>query len=166
MNYIDFTASPVGKLRIQSSEKGITSISVVDAMMDNQSRPNEHINACITQLHEYFEGTRKSFDVALDFGNAPTFYQDVWKVLGIIPYGKTRTYYDVAKVLGNPKAVRAVGIANARNPIPFIVPCHRVIGKDGSLVGYANGLEMKQFLLNLENPKQYNLQGVLFGNVA
>ena len=166
MEYIGFLDSLVGKLQIKSSEKGITSISIVDEIVESYRNPNEHIEVCKVQLQEYFDSRRKSFDVSLDFEDAPIFYQDVWKCLMIIPYGKTRTYFDVAKLLDNPKAVRAVGIANAKNPIPFIIPCHRVIGKNGSLVGYANGLKMKQFLLNLENPKQFNLQGVLFGNVA
>ena len=166
MKYYKHIVTPVGILKVQASDKGITEISVVETMVENSVEINEHITTCAKQLMEYFKGKRTTFEVSLDFGDAPTFYQDVWKTLMIIPYGRTRTYLDVATLLDNPKAVRAVGIANAKNPIPFVVPCHRVIGKNGSLVGYANGLKMKQFLLNLENPKNYNLQGVLFGNVA
>ena len=166
MNYKGFCESPVGILMIQSSDRGITSIDIVDHQAEKDTQLNLHIEDCINQLKEYFEGTRDAFQVPLDFGDAPEFYQEVWKTLALIPFGKTRSYLDVAKRLGNHKAVRAVGVANAKNPIPFIIPCHRVIGKNGSLVGYAHGLTMKKYLLHLENPNQYNVQGVLFGNVA
>lgn len=101
------------------------------------------------QLAEYFAGERKMFDVAL----APVgteFQMSVWRALGDIPYGETASYADVAANIGNPKAVRAVGTANGSNPIAIIVPCHRVIGSDGSLTGFGGGLESKQFLLQLE----------------
>jgi len=101
------------------------------------------------QLAEYFAGERKMFDVAL----APVgteFQMSVWRALGDIPYGETASYADVAAQIGNPRAVRAVGTANGSNPIAIIVPCHRVIGSDGSLTGFGGGLESKQFLLQLE----------------
>ncbi len=101
------------------------------------------------QLREYFEGRRREFDLPL----APSgteFMQKVWKVLQEIPYGETRSYKEIAAMAGNSKACRAVGMANNRNPISIIIPCHRVIGADGSLVGYGGGLDKKVFLLNLE----------------
>ena len=102
-----------------------------------------------TQLSEYLKGKRKTFD--LPFKMRGTLFQEqVWNALLDIPYGETRSYKQIAEAIGNPKAVRAVGMANNRNPLLIIVPCHRVIGKNGSLVGYGEGLEMKEFLLRLE----------------
>ena len=104
------------------------------------------------QLEEYFAGERKTFDVPLDLWGTP-FQQEVWKALLQIPYGETRSYQDIAQSVGNPKAVRAVGGANGRNPVPVIVPCHRVIRSDGNLGGYGGGLDIKRDLLDLENRK-------------
>lgn len=101
------------------------------------------------QLHEYFAGTRRVFDVRLDPVGTP-FQLDVWAALQAVPYGQTCSYAEIAEQIGRPRAVRAVGLANGRNPIPIIVPCHRVIGKDGSLTGYGGGLHTKQTLLDLE----------------
>ena len=166
MKYHAYYNSPIGTLKIYSSERGITAIKILDETAENGTPLNKHIAVCIQQLEEYFKGTRKTFQVPLDFTGAPFFYQEVWNTLTCIPHGKTRSYHDVAKRLGNIKAVRAVGTASARNPIPIVVPCHRVIGKNGSLVGYAYGLKMKKYLLHLENPAQYNEQGVLFSSMA
>jgi len=102
-----------------------------------------------TQLQEYFAGERQQFDLALDFAGTD-FQVQVWHALLAIPFGETRSYLDIATQLGNPKAVRAVGAANGRNPISIVAPCHRVIGSSGSLTGFAGGLPAKQFLLNLE----------------
>ena len=101
------------------------------------------------QLQEYFAGQRQVFDLALDFAGTECQVQ-VWHALLTIPFGETRSYLDIATQLGNPKAVRAVGAANGRNPISIIAPCHRVIGSSGSLTGFAGGLPAKQYLLNLE----------------
>jgi methylated-DNA-[protein]-cysteine S-methyltransferase len=101
------------------------------------------------QLGEYFEGKRRSFSVALDMRGTP-FQKNVWEALLAIPFGETRSYRDIAKKLGNPEATRAVGAANGRNPISIIVPCHRVIGLNGKLRGFAGGLETKARLLELE----------------
>lgn len=101
------------------------------------------------QLAEYFDGTRHEFE--LDLAPKATFFQDqVLEYLRSIPYGETRTYRDVAVAIGNPKAVRAVGGANANNPIPIIIPCHRVIGRDGTLTGFGGGINTKRYLLDLE----------------
>ncbi|MGI6433072.1 MAG: methylated-DNA--[protein]-cysteine S-methyltransferase [Sphaerochaetaceae bacterium] len=101
------------------------------------------------QLDQFFKGERQEFDVPLKT-EGTVFQQSVWEALKRIPYGQTRSYKEIAIAIGNPKAMRAVGMANNRNPISFIIPCHRVIGADGSLVGYGGGLEMKVWLLNLE----------------
>ena len=101
------------------------------------------------QLDQYFKGRLKSFDLELKTGGTP-FQQQVWEALAKIPYGSTISYGDLAVQIGNPKAVRAVGLANGRNPIPIIIPCHRVIGKNGSLTGFGGGLDVKRFLLELE----------------
>ncbi|MCG8686089.1 MAG: methylated-DNA--[protein]-cysteine S-methyltransferase [Desulfobacterales bacterium] len=101
------------------------------------------------QLDQYFKGRLKSFDLELKTGGT-TFQQQVWQALAKIPYGSTISYGDLAVQIGNPKAVRAVGLANGRNPIPIIIPCHRVIGKNGSLTGFGGGLDVKRFLLELE----------------
>jgi len=100
-------------------------------------------------LEEYLIGKRYEFDIPLAL-DGTNFQKAVWKALTEIPYGETRSYLEVASIIGNPKAVRAVGLANNRNPIAIIVPCHRVIGKNGKLVGYAGGLQMKEDLLKLE----------------
>ena len=109
------------------------------------------IKEAYRQFSEYLTGERKSFD--LPFKLTGTDFQNrVWKALCEIPYGETRSYKQIAEAIGNPKAVRAVGMANNRNPLLVLVPCHRVIGCNGQLVGYAAGLNKKQFLLHLENP--------------
>jgi methylated-DNA-[protein]-cysteine S-methyltransferase len=107
------------------------------------------IKKAAAQLAEYFEGRRKSFDLPLSL-RGTDFQISVWKALQNIPAGVTRSYKEVAALIGNPKASRAVGMANNRNPIAIIIPCHRVIGADGNLTGYAGGLPVKQYLLDLE----------------
>jgi methylated-DNA-[protein]-cysteine S-methyltransferase len=101
------------------------------------------------QLREYFQGKRTAFDLKLHPKGTP-FQKAVWKALAAIPYGETRSYGEIAKAVGNPAAVRAVGLANGRNPLPIVVPCHRVIGANGHLVGYGGGLPVKQALLDRE----------------
>jgi len=103
----------------------------------------------IRQLTEYFKGTRTTFDLKLHPKGTP-FQRDVWKALLAIPYGETRSYGEIARAVGRPRAVRAVGLANGRNPLPIVVPCHRVIGGSGSLVGYGGGLPVKAALLDRE----------------
>ena len=105
----------------------------------------------ISQLKAYFQGDRLDFDLEMDL-KGTEFQKKVWKELAKIPYGTTISYGELAKRIGNPKASRAVGMANGKNPIPVIIPCHRVIGKNGSLTGFGGGLDVKQILLNLEKP--------------
>jgi methylated-DNA-[protein]-cysteine S-methyltransferase len=112
-------------------------------------KETELIRKAYNELLEYLEGKRKSFDVPLA-PKGTEFQMKVWKALQEIPYGETRTYKEIAEKTGNPKACRAVGLSNNRNPISVFIPCHRVIGSSGNLVGYAGGLEVKEYLLNLE----------------
>lgn len=146
--YYDFE---IGRLEITYTDEAITHMS--REMDDDKSNENYHknniIDETIKQLDEYFKGERKTFSLPLSFEGTP-FQKSVWKALMEIPYGETRSYKDIAIRIGNPKACRAVGMANNRNPIVLICPCHRVIGANGKLVGYGGGLDMKTFLLNLE----------------
>lgn len=116
--------------------------------MEKDSK-NDFLNRVELELTEYLEGKRKQFDIALDMQGTP-FQKEVWKQLLNIPYGETRAYKDIAKAVNNSKASRAVGAANGQNPLSIIVPCHRVISSDGSLGGYAGGLNIKKKLLKLE----------------
>ena len=110
------------------------------------------IKNAAAQLNEYFNGKRRKFDFPVMI-RGTDFQIDVWKALQKIPYGETRSYGEIAAIIGNPKASRAVGMANNRNPLPIVVPCHRVIGSNGKPVGYAGGLELKQILLEIEKNK-------------
>ena len=114
------------------------------------------------QLIHYFKRRRTNFELPLDLSTGPPFYQAVWQQLLKIPYGHTRSYSDLAKSLGQPEAVRAVGMANRNNPIAIIVPCHRVIAKNGKLQGYFYGLDVKWKLLQIENPINFGEQTSLF----
>jgi methylated-DNA-[protein]-cysteine S-methyltransferase len=151
MNYT-LLDTPIGTLRLCSNRSHLTAIEFPgqhgDAGGALQSS-DEVLTRCVKQLTEYFAGTRSRFDLPLDAGGTD-FQQSVWTALADIPYGELRSYRDIAISIGNPKAVRAVGAANGRNPIPIVVPCHRVIGSDGSLTGFAGGLPMKTKLLTLE----------------
>ena len=150
-NYL-VVASPVGKLRLVASEKGLVAI---DVRNNTQvvTAPNASAEAILIktkkQLEQYFAGKRTSFDVALDLVGTE-FQVQAWRALCRIPFGKTISYGQQASNIKKPKAFRAVGSANGKNPIPIIVPCHRVVASDGSLGGYSLGLEMKKQLLALE----------------
>lgn len=149
--YTTFTNSPLGFLQLKANERGLTVINYYnDTPPDSSDRPqNPVLTKAIDQLNEYFEGQRKSFDVPL-VPKATNFQQKVWEELQQIPYGQTITYSELAKRLGDPKKARAVAGANGLNPIPIIIPCHRVIGADNKLTGYSGGIERKQFLLQHE----------------
>jgi methylated-DNA-[protein]-cysteine S-methyltransferase len=152
--------SPIGKLKLVASNKGLAAILWEN---DNPRRVRlkdlvenpEHSILVQTEkeLAEYFTGRRNKFSVPLDM-HGTKFQKNVWDALVKIPFGETRTYGQLAKELGNPKAMRAVGAANGRNPAAIVVPCHRVIGADGKLTGFAGGLEAKAHLLNLESSKR------------
>ena len=161
MNY-DFYHSPIGLLYIESSDRGVRSIKLIDHSELHTPMPSIVTNQAKSELQEYFDGQRKEFSVAIDLDQGTVFQQKVWKFLSKIPYGSTTTYQHIANLLNNPLSVRAVGSANGKNPIPVIVPCHRVIGSNGSLVGYALGIELKKKLLQLENPMEYGFQASMF----
>lgn len=168
MIYIGGVQTPLGKFIMASNEKGIIKLSlpseretdfmgelerlfgkscIVDEDTSGLRNPiNERLKE---ELLEYLGGMRKNFTIPLDLNGTP-FQKRVWNELLKIPYGKIKSYGQIARELGKPKAARAVGMANNRNPVPILVPCHRVVGSDGSLVGYGGGLEFKKFLLELE----------------
>jgi methylated-DNA-[protein]-cysteine S-methyltransferase len=148
--------SPVGDLRLIASESGLAAL--VWKVHRHEALPGEtaehnpehsHLLAAEKQLNEYFAGERTQFTLSLDLRGTP-FQQRVWAELQHIPYGETCSYLDIARGLGDEKATRAVGAANGRNPVSIIVPCHRVIGANGSLTGYGGGMERKHWLLDHE----------------
>ncbi|HEY3087678.1 MAG TPA: methylated-DNA--[protein]-cysteine S-methyltransferase [Jatrophihabitantaceae bacterium] len=149
--YID---SPIGRLQVTRDEGGVTGLDLPTARYPRQIRDDWERDDAVfddvrAQLSEYFAGTRQQFDLPLNArGNA--FQHAVWQVLTEIPYGETTSYGKVAAAVGHPDGARAVGVANGQNPIPIIVPCHRVIGADGSLIGYGGGLSTKRWLLDHE----------------
>ena len=142
--------SPVGILRIAASEFGITGLSIVGESKDDGNPTNVHLLNAANQLERYFNGDLERFSVELDLGNRTDFEKKVWNELGKIPFGSTCSYSELASKIGNPRAARAVGKANGDNPIAIIIPCHRLVGKDGKLRGYAYGLDVKSDLLELE----------------
>ena len=157
----DFTDSPVGRLLVAASERGVCRISFdpePERELDELARtfgsrvlrsPGP-VEAIRRGLDEYFEGARREFDLAVDLTPLPAFQRSVLEELVLVPYGGIDTYGGLAHRIGKPRAARAVGGALNRNPIPIVVPCHRIVGASGSLVGYAGGLERKQALLGLE----------------
>lgn len=140
------------RLAIVAGDSGIQQIRFDGIPPVDGVRDDAHpaLLAARDQLRSYFAGELNAFDLELDARGTP-FQMRVWGELQRIPYGETRSYADIAKAVESPKAVRAVGAANGKNPIPIVVPCHRVIGSDGSLVGFGGGMEMKKLLLNLES---------------
>ncbi len=152
--------SPVGPLKLVASEHALAAIlwendSPWRVPLPERFENRDHPVLCNTkqQLEEYFAGRRRSFDLPLEMRGTP-FQSRVWKALLSIPHGETRSYLQLATQLGDPKATRAVGAANGRNPISIVVPCHRVIGSSGKLTGFAGGLHTKEYLLRHESPKQ------------
>lgn len=148
-----FTAfiSVVGKiLQIKGDDSAITEVTFVENLGDSSVNLPKIAVEAQKQLKEYLEGNRKEFDLMLN-PEGTDFQKKVWSLLMEIPFGKTLTYAQMADKLGDPKVIRAAASANGKNPIAIIIPCHRVIGSDGSLTGYAGGLENKRFLLDLEN---------------
>lgn len=127
-------------------------VSVAGHGIENKTLMSPVLRETIKQLEEYFHGTRREFQLPLKF-NGTEFQQKVWKALLTIPYGETRSYSQIAEQIGQPKAARAVGMANNKNPLMIVVPCHRVIGKDKSMTGYACGIDVKEALLRLEGSR-------------
>ena len=148
--YGEIYESPVGALTILAGENGIQAIKFgEDEKVKSAGKASEMTRRAVKELEEYFQGKRKEFTVPC-VPEGTDFQKRVWEALTRIPYGVTRTYKEIAVEAGNPRASRAVGMANNKNPVPIIIPCHRVIGSDGKLTGYAGGLGVKEFLLNLE----------------
>lgn len=145
-------SSPVGELRLVASPTGLRSVlwANEEADLDDVVRADSKIlDSAVRELTEYFAGERREFHTPLDPVGTP-FQQSVWRVLSTIPFGHTMSYGDQARALGDARKARAVGAANGRNPIPIIVPCHRVIGSNGSLTGFAAGVGIKKILLDFE----------------
>ena len=150
--------SPCGELRLFASEDGLVAVLWIDEHFNVPMRrpfanvsPNNHpvLSMAVVQLSEYFDGSRTGFELPL-IPDGTEFQRDAWRALQAIPYGETRSYGQQAAAIGRPSAVRAVGAANGRNRIPIIIPCHRVIGSNGSLTGFAAGVGTKRWLLDHE----------------
>jgi methylated-DNA-[protein]-cysteine S-methyltransferase len=147
--------SPIGNLLIEATPKGISSLQILsktknaEGLSENPKIKNPHIGKAVKLLRKYFSGKNTEFDLDFDL-QGTDFQKKSWSALQKIPYGKTISYSTQAKSIKKPKAVRAVGSANGKNPIPILIPCHRVVSQDGSLGGYSGGLDIKRFLLKLE----------------
>lgn len=153
--------SPIGLIEISGNEEGISTLYFVDERKHNSAKAHSSLKECIYQLEEYFKGLRKDFGLTLN-PKGTDFQKKVWNQLLTIPFGRTVSYLDVSKMLGDANATRAVGNANGSNPISIIVPCHRVIGVNGKLVGYGGGLWRKEWLLNHEQGITFGKQTTLF----
>lgn len=143
-----YIPSPLGTIKISTTNEGITSVLFTDESGENDT--HEYLSQTTSQLDEYFSNKRTTFDLPLA-PEGTDFQKRVWSELLAIPFGKTTTYLAMAKRLGDEKVIRAAASANGKNPIAIIIPCHRVIGSDGSLTGYAGGLWRKDWLLNHES---------------
>lgn len=157
-------SSPVGILKLVASNIGLVAILwendnpnrvPLESMMDKKNHPI--LEETETQLKAYFANKRTKFSLPLDFAGTE-FQKKVWEALLTIPYGQTRSYQQIAIQIGHPKAVRAVGAANGKNPISIVVPCHRVIGANGKLTGFAGGLSIKEYLLDVEHNSDFKRQ--------
>lgn len=143
--------TPIGIAKIIGDKNGIQSLTVIEDEIEASKEIPSYLQECIQQLNEYFNGTRINFKLKLN-PQGTEFQQRVWKELLNVSFGKTRSYLEQSKKLGDAKAIRAVAAANGKNPIWIIIPCHRIIGSDGSLIGYAGGLWRKKWLLAHESP--------------
>ncbi|PAU92800.1 cysteine methyltransferase [Aliifodinibius salipaludis] len=150
-DYTTYAPSPLGTLQITAEENGLTAINYTDNPATESSNKHQHpvLTKTVDQLNAYFDEQRKAFDLPLVL-KGTDFQQKVWKQLQQIPYGQTITYSELANRLGDPQKARAVAGANGMNPLPIIIPCHRVIGADNKLTGYSGGIQRKEFLLKLE----------------
>lgn len=146
--YTVYYKSPIGTIELKGNIDGVISLYFIEEDVKSSETPDCLVE-CVNQLDEYFKGVRKNFSLKLNISGTE-FREKVWNKLQDIPYGETCSYLDIAKAIGNEKAVRAVGGANHNNKISIIIPCHRVIGNSGSLTGYGGGLWRKDWLLNHE----------------
>lgn len=156
--YVWFYQFPIGEIGIAEDGQGISSIFLkqtagISRLEGFERKETKRIQRAAKELDEYFRGMRREFEVEIH-PSGTAFQKQIWEVLRSIPYGETRSYEEVAILADNPKACRAVGMANNKNPIMLMIPCHRVIGKNGSLTGYAGGLNIKDQLLELERDKR------------
>tara|TARA_R110001583_G_scaffold2514_5_gene18158 strand:+ start:1318 stop:1791 length:474 start_codon:yes stop_codon:yes gene_type:complete len=152
-----FLHTPLGIAKLEGDENGVSSITVIDGDIPPSDVIPEVLDDAVYQLQEYFEGKRQAFSLTLN-PEGTDFQKKVWDALLQIPFGKTISYLQLSKTLGDPKAIRAVASANGKNPLWIVIPCHRVIGSDGSLTGYAGGIHRKKWLLVHESPaKQQSL---------
>lgn len=149
MFFLAYLTTPLGVIGIAGSRAGVSAVSFVDTAQVTSAGAPDCVEDCRQQLAEYFSGDRTAFSVRLS-PKATAFQGRVWRQLTAVGFGKTCSYRDLATAVGNPAAVRAVGRANSANPVNIIIPCHRVIGADGSLTGYGGGLWRKQWLLDHE----------------
>lgn len=147
--YILFWESPIGTLTLAEEDGALTFLLFGREELPGQEQETPLLRETVQQLEEYFSGSRQVFTIPLHPRGTP-FREKVWAALREIPYGETRSYGQLAEMVGQPRAVRAVGGANHHNPIAILIPCHRVIGADGSLTGYGGGMDKKEFLLRLE----------------
>ncbi len=148
---IAYYKTPIGMAKIIGDDDGIISVSVIDDKIETSTKIPKTLKKCVLQLDEYFQNKRADFDLKLN-PQGTDFQKKVWNELQQIPFAKTTTYLNQSKKMGNVKAIRAIASANGKNPIWIIIPCHRVIGSDGSLTGYASGIWRKKWLLEHESP--------------
>ncbi len=153
-----FIHTPVGVLKVEGDQEGLAAVTFIDEDIPKSNIIPEVLEDAVCQIQEYFAKKRDTFSLVLN-PSGTEFQKKVWTKLVEIPYGKTASYMAMAQKLGDPKVIRAAASANGKNPISIIIPCHRVIGSDGSLTGYAGGLHRKKWLLEHESPVT---QGVLF----
>jgi len=152
-----FLKTPLGTARISGDEEGISNIQILDEKIPTSTEIPDFLRLAFQQLNDHFNGELKEFSLKLN-PDGTEFQQKVWKALNQIPFGKTCSYLELSKKLGDEKAIRAVASANGKNPLWVVIPCHRIIGSDGSLTGYAGGLARKQWLLNHEkNTTQFSM---------
>jgi len=147
-SHVDYIESPIGLIECKASSKGVMHVIFCGTQI-KKVQPNSITDLCKQQLEQYFSGDLNQFTLPLD-PKGTEFQKSVWQCLSTIPFGETVSYLDIAKILNKPKGSQAVGGANGRNPISIILPCHRVVGSNGSLTGYAGGIERKLWLLNHE----------------
>ena len=155
--------TPIGELTLLASDDGLTHVLFADQApadvgldaedIEEGSAADPVLDATASQLAEYFDGERRTFDIPLDLGGT-SFQREAWTALADVPYGETRSYAEQAESIGRPGAFRAVGAANGRNPVPIVLPCHRIVGADGSLTGFGGGLAVKEQLLRHEQSQQ------------
>jgi len=152
-----YLESPLGTIKVKGDAAGIQEIYFEEAPLNDAATVPKNLAPCVEQLQQYFDGKRQQFDFNIN-PQGTVFQQKIWQLLGDLPFGRTLSYLKLARLYGNAKAIRAVAAAIGKNPILVAIPCHRVIGSDGSLVGYSGGMDRKRKLLQLEGyPMQTSL---------